>query len=108
MREHHVIHRIQNLEQFYEIFGFTHALRQLGIVPEEFIWDKYVNAKTKALNFDICMQIHLIEYLEKYSETFMKKYGNQYKAWKAAHLLAARSAEGTACISCKLKCIQEF
>ena len=92
-----LIHWIKNLDEFYEALGFTASMAKEGMMPDEFIWDEYI--KVGAINSAACLQMHIIEYLSKYSDSFRKKYSDQYKNWIAADAIAEKDK---LCFSCKM------
>ena len=69
-----------------------------GILPDEFIWDEYI--KAGSVKSTACMQMHIIEYLNKFSGSFRKKYSDQYKSWIVAD---AKPENEDLCFSCDLK-----
>jgi hypothetical protein len=75
-------------------------MAKAGILPDEFIWEEYV--KDCAVNFESCLQMHIIEYLNKHSTIFKEKYDNQYEGLLARHALE-REARGVACFVCRMK-----
>jgi hypothetical protein len=93
-----VIHRICNTDEFYEEFGYTAGMRKAGVVPEEFIWDEYI--QNIAIQSADCIKIHIVKYLIKHSETFRGKYGDQCEGWLVAHAKET-VASGIACVACK-------
>lgn len=95
-----VIHYIEDLDEFYKIFGYTADLARAGILPEEFIWEEFLSDSAKKC--DTCFQLHIVEYLIKHSESFKKKYDKSYENWIAAHA-KERSASGIACAVRKQK-----
>ena len=72
------IHYIQNVDEFYHALGFT-ADQSKSILPDEFIWDHYISVKAEKSTS--CLQIIIIEYLYRESETFRTKYGEAYVSW---------------------------
>lgn len=92
------IHKIENPDKFYKEFGYTQDMARAGILPDEFIWSEYTN--NSSADFTACIQIHIIEYLIKHSETFRKTYGEKCEGWLAAHEAEA-AAKGIACVACR-------
>ncbi|MBI3479945.1 MAG: hypothetical protein HY016_06260 [Nitrosomonadales bacterium] len=44
------IHKIENLDAFYNEFGYTTDIGKTGVLPDEFIWDdSSVRLKTKQI-----------------------------------------------------------
>lgn len=93
-----IIHRVEDLNAFYEAFGYIDDMRKQGVLPEEFIWDEYV--KDSVENHTACYQIHLVEYLIKHSDVFRKKYGVQCVEWLAAHAEDV-TARDELCVTCR-------
>jgi len=95
-----LIHWIDDTDKFYELFGFTPDMRKAGILPEEFIWDEYIDKRK--FDFSPCMQIQIIQYLREHSKNFLRKYGHQCEKWLAAHV-TNRGAIHDVCETCKMK-----
>ena len=93
------LHKIENLDEFYRAFGYTAEMAKEGVLPDEFIWDEYI--KDAPLAYTFCLQIHIIEYLVKHSDTFRKRYAEQCGSWIAAHVEAV-TARGVLCATCKM------
>jgi hypothetical protein len=93
-----LIHWIKNLGEFYKALGYLPSMAMEGIMPDEFIWDKYI--KVGAANSTTCMQMNIIEYLSKYSDNFRKKYSDRYKSWIATD---AKPENNDSCFSCDMK-----
>ncbi len=64
---------------FYEALGYTEEMRLNGIEPEVFRWSEYI--KENAVQSPVCLQSHIIEYLNKHSEKFREKYERDYERW---------------------------
>ena len=97
------IHEISDygeLDKFYRVFGYTADKPKAGILPDEFIWDEYI--KDNPVAYTDCLQIHIIEYLIKHSDTFRKRYGEQCESWIAAHAESV-TARGVLCVTCRMK-----
>lgn len=94
------IHQATNLNEFYMEFGYSAEISKAGILPDEFIWEEYI--KDSKVSFESCMQMHIVEYLNKHSSTFKHKYGDQYDGWLAGHAVD-RAARGIACYACRMK-----
>jgi hypothetical protein len=95
-----VIHHIRSLEIFYKYFGFTPDHAKSGVLPDEFVWQEYINGDAAALA--PCAQMHIIRYLEAHSDKFKDRYGSQCKDWFAAHA-KERLERGIKCAACKMK-----
>jgi hypothetical protein len=94
------IHDIKNLDEFYRAFGYSVEIAKAGILPDEFIWTEYI--KDAPLAFTNCLQIHIIEYLLKHSDTFREKYRENCADWISAHVEAV-TARGVLCATCRMK-----
>jgi len=98
--ERRVVHEIRNLDEFYKTFGYDQHIAQAGILPDEFIWEKYIQSPDG--DFSACLQMHIIEYLKKHSAAFREEYGNQCEGWLAAHA-EVRAKRGMACAACRME-----
>ena len=87
---------IDNLDHFYQAFGYNTDLQKWGVFPNQFIWEEYLSNTAKS---HLCFQIHTIEYLMKYSASFLKMYREQCDDWIAA-LAEAKSLSGEECRTC--------
>ncbi len=96
---HHI--KIDNIDDFYAEFGYTMDMSKAGVLPDEFIWTEYIKGANAEI-FANCMQVHIIGYLTKYSDTFREQYGTQSGNFVAAH---AKEKEGNTlvCAACRLK-----
>jgi hypothetical protein len=88
-----IIHTINDFSEFYKACGYNKTMAKKGILPDEYIWETFFKHNDR--NCTSCFQLHIIEYLLKYSDTFTKKFRNQCDDLIAAHA-EKRSA-------CKLK-----
>lgn len=93
------IHTLENLDEFYKVFGYTADVAKAGILPEEFVWETYIKGNEK---YTHCLQIHLIQYLNTYSPAFIKKYGDQSGAWLAVHATSVTGRNQT-CATCGMR-----
>jgi len=69
--------------EFHKAVGYTPEILEAGMKLDEFIWKKYVKDVTAASH--ACFQLHIIEYLLKYSASFKNDYEGQYDDWIAVH-----------------------
>jgi len=91
------LHYIENVSEFYYSIGYTDDMAKARIVPDEFVWDEYLNNS----GYSICLQKHILDYLNNHSPTFYESYGEQYDEFVINHE-NARKARGEACAGCKL------
>jgi hypothetical protein len=96
-----VIHHIKNIDKFYGEFGYTTDMAKAGVLPDEFVWAEYIKDDNAEI-FATCLQVHIIEYLTKCSDTFRKQYGTQSKHFIASHALEKETNTYT-CAACRLK-----
>jgi len=70
---------IANLEDLYNALGFYDEMRKSGVLPDNYLSDKYTKdptAKNSAL-----YQILILKYLIKYFPLFKERYLLQYQGW---------------------------
>jgi hypothetical protein len=95
-----LIHRIDNIDEFYHEFGYTPDMMKAGVLPEAYIWAKYIENAT--YYFLVCIQIRIIKYLIKHSE----EYCEQCKIWLDAYLNET-VAKAVTCSHCGMKPVCE-
>jgi hypothetical protein len=78
-------HKIKNLDVFYRELGYTPEIRKSGLLPDEFIWEQYIN-----------------EYLTKNSIAFINEYGKQFLNWFENHVQSATD-KNDLCVTCRHK-----
>jgi len=66
-----IIHKINNIDEFYHEFGYTRDMMKASVLPEEYIWSRYIQNAT--CNFVVCIQIRIIKYLIKHSEEYCEQ-----------------------------------
>jgi hypothetical protein len=91
------IYRVTHLEEFYRTYGYSQDMQKTGLLPDEFIWEEYIKK-----NCSSCLKIHMIRYLVGHSETFRKKYADQYTQWLETHA-QERADKNLRCFTCKMK-----
>ncbi|NQY27112.1 MAG: hypothetical protein HRT92_08030 [Piscirickettsiaceae bacterium] len=91
------LHYIQNVREFYYTLGYTDNMARANILPDEFVWDEYTNNS----GYSVCLQKHILDYLNKYSPTFYEDYGDAYNAFEKEHN-DFRIARGDSCAGCRL------
>jgi len=99
-----IIHEIRDLEEFYRMFGYTPQASKAGLLPDEFIWSEYTN--NAAADYSSCIQMHIVEYLGKHSDTFRQEYGTRWQNWLADHA-KSREARGGGCVACRMRQLQK-
>lgn len=98
-----VLHIVKpdEVDEFYLAFGYTNEIALKGILPAEFILEKYVLGDA-AVKYASCLQMRIIEYLNLHSDKFGILYGDKCRKWLAAHALANKS-DRELCVSCNMK-----
>lgn len=93
------IHKIDDVDKFYEALGYTEEIRRTGVMPDEFIWQEFTRDNADAS--PCCLQAKILEYLIEHSYTFKKEYGAEINVWEKA---CKSNKIGTLndCPSCKL------
>ncbi|MCE5181260.1 MAG: hypothetical protein LLG15_05620 [Betaproteobacteria bacterium] len=70
-------HRVSNSDEFFRALGYSAEMRATGLLPDEFIWDRYV--RRPAINAANCLQPKIMAYLAAHSEKFKTEYGREYE-----------------------------
>jgi len=96
----HKIDRFDDIEKFYRLFGYASEMANSGILPDEFIWNEYLEGA--AAKYSACYRMHIVEYLNNYSPSFRNKYGEQCEKWIAAHA-NTKVAGDELCFFCRMK-----
>jgi len=91
-----IIHKIDNIDDFYLEFGYTEKMMEAGVLPEEYIWMTYIQNAT--CNFAVCLQICIIKYLVKNSA----QYGQQCECLLDDYLKKTVE-KGWSCSVCSMK-----
>ena len=101
--EKDVIYWIDDLDDFYQAFGYSKDMREWGVLPDDFMWEEYL-CDTKG-QYSACFQMHIIEYLLKHSPSFVNEFGRQCDVWIAAYNkdVCANSQVCRTCIATRTK-----
>jgi hypothetical protein len=96
--EGEVVHRIEDIKEFYQALGYSEDIAKAGLLPDEYIWEKFIkDAETKCHQ---CFQLHIFKYLHQQSARFREIYQANLEEWST--VLAMAKLCGTAhCPSCK-------
>jgi len=92
------LHYIENVREFYYAVGYTDDMAKAMVMPDEFVWDEYVSN----VGYSVCLQKHILDYLNKNSPAFSENYGEAYNKFVKKHN-DARIARGEACAGCRLR-----
>jgi len=98
-----VIHRIVDMDNFYNTVGYTEDKRKSEFSFDQHIQEEFL--KVSSNKSAECLQAKLIEYLIKYSETFMKKYAREYQNWLGS-CSNRRGNDLEHCATCKMHPLQ--
>jgi hypothetical protein len=90
-----VIYSITDLNEFYKYLGYSERIALSGVLPDEFVWKTYF--KDSVENCASCYQLHIIDFLLRYSKTFAKKYGSQCQKLITPHTALKAQCSATAC-----------
>jgi len=77
-----VVHRIEDLGEFYHALGYTGEMQKLGVEPEFYRWNEF--SKDHSIESELCLQSKIIEYLHIHSAVFRKSYGDTYERLKGS------------------------
>ncbi len=73
------VHHIGDADEFYKAMGYNDEISKTGLLPEEYIWNQYHSEKSE--KSEVCLQIKIIEYLNKHSPSFKINYAVECKHW---------------------------
>jgi len=79
-----VIHTISDFGEFYSACGYGKSMAKMGILAEDYIWETFF--KHDERNCTSCFQLHVIEYLFRYSDSFTKKFRHKCDEFIEAHV----------------------
>ena len=103
--EREVVYWIDDLDEFYQAFGYSDDMRKWGVLPDDYLWEEFLcDSKSK---YSACFQIHIIEYLLKHSPLFVNEHWHQCDNWIAA-LNKELSSNGTECHTCIVKRSEKY
>jgi hypothetical protein len=71
------------MNTFYREMGYTDDMRLSGVLPDEYIWETFVNLRDNS-HTHYCYQLHIMSFLCKFSTDFIQKYGNKCIDWLAS------------------------
>jgi hypothetical protein len=91
------VHHINDADEFYKEMGYNEEIRKTGLMPKEFIWDKYHKENNK--KSEVCLQVKIIEYLNKHSPSFKKNFSVECEHWLLS-CKEKRSNKSTSCTDC--------
>jgi hypothetical protein len=93
------VHHISDADEFYKALGYNDEVRKTGLMPEEYIWERY--HRDESVKSEVCLQAKIIEYLNLHSPSFKNNY-----AIECEHMLesckqkkANKSNECSGCIA---------
>lgn len=70
------VHQIYNEREFYRALGYTDGISNLGVLPEEFVWDEY--RKDNSNQSQMCLQAKIIEFLLNNSLMFAIHFSDRF------------------------------
>lgn len=93
-------HRIDNFDEFYRALGYTESVRKTSsILPDEFVWDRYVRDNTAA-SFH-CLQARIKNYLYKRSARFVDEFGREYERM-LGRCSSSKMDDSDFCVECPM------
>ena len=94
-----ICHRVINFDEFYKALGYSKSLGVKGIVPDEYIWDRYFRSEaSKSLH---CLQIQITVYLYNHSEKFRDLYGRKYEEM-VGNCISEKIDDSDHCVNCPM------
>ena len=93
------IHKIDDLDIFYQALGYTREMQRAGIEKEFYRWSEFT--KDHAIESPACLQNKIIEYLKIHSKLFLEKFASEYESWAGS--CAPENLRDTAdCKACRM------
>ena len=68
-----IFHYIVDPSEFFDALGYKSNLN-IGMLPDEFVWERYI--REKAIMSPHCIQMQICVYLQKHSLAFKMSYGS--------------------------------
>jgi hypothetical protein len=93
-----VIYTIEDVYDFYTALGYTSDIAKEGILPEEYIWEKFTKNSKKRC---VCLELKIINYLGNKSVYFDQLCKSNYKYWGPL-LALAKLGQNAICSDCKM------
>lgn len=94
-----LFHHVDNFDEFYKALGYSDDLAVAGVVPDEFVWDRYCRGDaSKSLK---CLQVQITVYLYNHSEKFREQYGREY-ADMIGKCISDKIDDGHHCVNCPM------
>lgn len=90
-------HRISDFDEFYSALGYSDDIRAAGMLPDEFIWDRYI--RNNATKTSQCFQSKIRAYLNNHSERFREEYGSKF-ANMIGKCISAKIDGSDLCLDC--------
>jgi hypothetical protein len=91
------VHHIGDVHDFYRALGYKDEFSKIRLFPEEFVWFEYHKDKSEMPT--VCLQVKIIEYLNKHSTTFKKNYAVECEHWLAS-CIKSRANNSIECTGC--------
>jgi hypothetical protein len=91
------VHHIGDVHEFYRALGYNDEISKTGLLPEEFVCFEFHKDKNERPT--VCLQVKIIEYLNKHSPTFKKNYAVENEHWLAS-CIKRRANNSTKCTGC--------
>ena len=92
-----VVHKINDLSQFHQSLGYTEEMAKSGILPDEYIWDKYTHNTDQPCK---CFHLRIFNYLSKHSDRFKDIYTATHSNWNSV-LVMSKLCGNAKCTICK-------
>ena len=91
------IHRIGEVDEFHKALGYNDEIRKTGLMPEEYIWERY--HRDESVKSEVCFQAKIIEYLNLHSPSFKENYAFEREHWLSSckEKWSNKSTECTGC-----------
>ena len=72
------VHRVGDQDEFYRALGYAEEVREAGLLPDEFVWERYI--RESAVKSAQCLQVQIAAYLRKHSVKFGEEFGHIFES----------------------------
>lgn len=97
---HEIFHEIRDTKDFYTALGYGEEAKNIGLMDNEFVWERYIRDGAKMSKQ--CLQWQISIYLHNHSSIFNELYGYVYDALLAKCGLTVIDVNDLHCAKCPM------